>query len=492
MRVYQAERNGPCPCGSGRKYKKCCQAEVEHQTRLISQAVGPGVTAHGREVIETLGFMIGLKQPKGQPPDATRLGQLLQEVWQREEEDLEPDQVQAYLEQTINQFTELLHNKPELRYLRIPAEVWLASTEFAEEQWEGLEEPLDEEDEEGEVKAEVRAEAETEAWAQTEAEAEIDGQYLENILDFIMDELEDDLPANIAEQMALSLYRDSYDNDELKTLLSVLGWCLDPRTKEIIFTALATVTASELQRGQSELESIIESPDDNMTRMQKVQELFSRYPVLEEMHSTNLAEEVELAYLEIQSGALDLNVPFYAISGGIFGLFTLITDSLETADFRRLILGIHPSGKELMRQILWKGEEASFFLIEVIKLLRQEQDKDPDSPMGRSLESLITALAGVVTAFQLHLTEVLYARCIGSFLERFPLHLPGVDTPVEDAIDLIEPGIIEQYATYLESQGQKEEADHLRRQYQTYGANVKEKLATLPKRWPDKLAKQKP
>ena len=34
---YQARRNDPCPCGSGRKYKKCCLARRKEEDRRVHE-----------------------------------------------------------------------------------------------------------------------------------------------------------------------------------------------------------------------------------------------------------------------------------------------------------------------------------------------------------------------------------------------------------------------------------------------------------------------
>lgn len=68
MKIFQTERNSTCPCGSGRKFKKCCQGRVEEATRRIRQAVssgGGGFTPEGLEVIETLGFCVGCRRRMG-------------------------------------------------------------------------------------------------------------------------------------------------------------------------------------------------------------------------------------------------------------------------------------------------------------------------------------------------------------------------------------------------------------------------------------------
>jgi hypothetical protein len=43
-------RNDACPCGSGKKYKKCCQKKDEEQSRLESQRQQAGNSAPDRSV----------------------------------------------------------------------------------------------------------------------------------------------------------------------------------------------------------------------------------------------------------------------------------------------------------------------------------------------------------------------------------------------------------------------------------------------------------
>lgn len=38
-------RNHPCPCGSGRKYKKCCELKDRRASRTLLLAVGGAVLA---------------------------------------------------------------------------------------------------------------------------------------------------------------------------------------------------------------------------------------------------------------------------------------------------------------------------------------------------------------------------------------------------------------------------------------------------------------
>ena len=43
-------RNDNCPCGSGSKYKKCCQERVEEFTGRLLQAMGVGILLPDRRL----------------------------------------------------------------------------------------------------------------------------------------------------------------------------------------------------------------------------------------------------------------------------------------------------------------------------------------------------------------------------------------------------------------------------------------------------------
>ena len=45
MKSAKADRNDPCPCGSGKKYKRCCAGKAENSPTPLSQWVLIGVVA---------------------------------------------------------------------------------------------------------------------------------------------------------------------------------------------------------------------------------------------------------------------------------------------------------------------------------------------------------------------------------------------------------------------------------------------------------------
>jgi methionyl aminopeptidase len=76
MRNAKIKRNDPCPCGSGKKYKKCCLGKPEtkrrendlayarrHRIRLKSPAEVDGIRRSGRLVLELLDLAEALIRP---------------------------------------------------------------------------------------------------------------------------------------------------------------------------------------------------------------------------------------------------------------------------------------------------------------------------------------------------------------------------------------------------------------------------------------------
>lgn len=188
MKIFQIERNSDCPCGSGRKYKRCCQGRVDDATRRISQAVGVGsFTAEGLEVIETLGFLCGLQAEGGHMPAPERLGQLLQEAWD-EEDEIQYNQDEGALSALSMAFQVLLGEKHQLRSIRIP--VWQFELEFGQE--------YESEDEEIEL--------------------------IKEIIDYLVDPGGREFMTEALKCTGMSLLYDDYTDGELKTLLAALGW----------------------------------------------------------------------------------------------------------------------------------------------------------------------------------------------------------------------------------------------------------------------------
>jgi hypothetical protein len=77
--VTQVGRNDPCPCGSGKKYKKCCLAKDEESVRERARAVREA--EHDRETV--MRELAARRATRAQPASVAK-----QPTWWLEEDDL--------------------------------------------------------------------------------------------------------------------------------------------------------------------------------------------------------------------------------------------------------------------------------------------------------------------------------------------------------------------------------------------------------------------
>ncbi len=112
------QRNEPCPCGSGKKYKKCCQNRVEEQKNLWKQLDYVWVTP---ELQHALVMVSGLKPDENEEvPDFEQLREALEEldkgIFNKE---LQLKGVDNYISRLLEVFTELLTKDDYFREMRL-------------------------------------------------------------------------------------------------------------------------------------------------------------------------------------------------------------------------------------------------------------------------------------------------------------------------------------------------------------------------------------
>jgi hypothetical protein len=424
MKFFQVERNEDCPCGSGRKFKKCCQGQVEEMTRRISQAVGPGCTAAGREVIEVLGFLSGLQVEEGQMPAPETLGKILAESWDEEAHAALEDN--AALNRLSVQFQMLLSEKPLLRNLRIP--VWL------------FDYPDDD-----------------------------DFDIIEyfNHQQFIFEALE---------LMRTSLLYDDYTEDELKVLLTGLGWLVGDNSREIFLRSVLFKTRSELAAVSKEMEGVFENNggEQNGEAYQMLRNIFDQYPAYEKMLADAIYEDAAFAVEAVIQGDVELKVPLYSVLGGIYALISELVDRFsELLDSEARSLLVLPS----LEEALIDGDEYIFFLVGLVASIVENIKDNQGSELGDSLGKLLLYITCLNEDSQIALITFLYMRSACSFLSGLPLVVQEAGVEFGAPRDFCDEDLIERYAGYLESQGQQEEAAHVREIYRSMGEQVREQAA---------------
>lgn len=425
MKFFQVERNEDCPCGSGRKFKKCCQGQVEEATRRISQAVGQGCTAEGREVIEVLGFLSGLQTDEGgQMPAPETLGKILAEAWEDETHAaLEDD---AALNRLSVQFQMLLSEKPLLRHLRVP--VWL------------FDYPDDD-----------------------------DFDIIEyfNHQQFIFEALE---------LMCTSLLYDDYTEDELKVLLAGLGWLVVDNSREIFLRSVLFKTRSELAAVSKEMEGVFENNggEQNGEAYQMLRDILDQYPAYEKMLADAIYEDAAFAVEAVIQGDVELEVPLYSVLGGIYALISELVDRFsELLDSEDRPLLVLPS----LDEALIDGDEYIFFLVGLVASIVENIKDNQGSELGDSLGKLLLYITCLNEDSQNALITFLYMRSACSFLVGLPLVVQEAGVEFGAPMDFCDEDLIERYAGYLESQGQQEEAAHVREIYRSMGEQVREQAA---------------
>jgi exonuclease VII small subunit len=345
MKIFQTERNSTCPCGSGRKFKKCCQGRVEEATRRIRQAVssgGGGFTPEGLEVIETLGFLCGLQAEDGHMPAPETLGSVLNDAWEAEEQ-IRGSLDQGALSTLSLAFQVLLGEKQHLRTIRIP--VWQFASGSADDEDEDLWDLID--------------------------------QYLtgDEGLEFIEETVN---------SIGLSLLYDDYTDEELKTLLIALGWFVIDDTRDLFLYTVLHKTRSDLAAAEEKMDEIMKEQgnDDQGEMYQELRSVMRQYPAYDQMLSDNLRDDIGLVMSAVAEGELKIEVPLYSVLGGIYAVFSKLTEILKNLHSR-------PSLSPPLEETLFADGEYHYFFPQVIEALQRAMMETEDEQYRDALDGLL-------------------------------------------------------------------------------------------------------
>ncbi|GEA16614.1 hypothetical protein E308F_28600 [Moorella sp. E308F] len=414
MQIYQVERNDFCPCGSGRKYKKCCLPAVEEATRAVGREVGQGLTAHGQEVLATVGFICGLKwSEETKPLELSRVGRLLKEAWE-EEDNASEKAFGDFLENIRNNYIRLLQEKPRLRMTRIPPDILL------------------------------------EIEAHQESEEELKECLAQVVAEMVND---DDFISGCIIDIAYSLHYDSYTDEEMKTLLSGLGMIINKDTREGFIEAIMSVTMEEFDATMEKIKALQDSTsEEDPEFIKKLMEILEDHIAFGDYFYTKLLRGSITAMEAIIKKEIKLNVPFYALARGVYTL--------------KKIPGLFEN--DWIAECLWEENEAEHFLPAIYQVLEENRASLKDEALAESLEKFIFASQVGVVINNPELIEKLYHLCVYNFLKN-PLETApdtgGVFTSIED---LYQEEKVIRYAEALKARGLEKEADYVLAQFRTY------------------------
>jgi hypothetical protein len=435
MKIFQTERNSDCPCGSGRKFKKCCQERVGEATRRISQTVGmESITAEGLDVIETLGFLCGLRAEDGHMPSPETLGRLLNEAWD-EVEQISEIEDEGALSALSLRVQVLLGEKHKLRAIRVP--VW--QFEFEKDDNTG------------------------------------DNELFHEIVDYLGGPLGRIFIIEAVDSIGMSLLYDDYSDEDIKTLLIALGWLVIDDTRNFFLYTVLHKTAADLAAAEEELDKIRDKYEDanNEELYQELRSLLRRYPVYDQMLSENMKGDIKKTLSAVAGGKLKIETPLYSVLGGISAMLSKLIDMLDTVAAQRRLTA---ENLPLLEETLFAEGEFRFFFPELTNCLDKAAKESEDSELRDCVNNSLFFLILLSDRKQVAVVKLLYVYCICSFISKLPVAVPGSDIEFRVLGDFYDQPLIERYACHLEFLEMFEEAEHVRDVFRKMGEEEKRKI----------------
>lgn len=424
MEIFKVARNDFCPCGSGRKYKKCCLSRVEEVNYFLNKMVGPDVTALGRQILNTLAFILGLKiEEEAAPPDLERVGRLLMEAWgdEEEKEEIEIDEIEECTEKLV----QLLHEKKYLSDIRLPLDSVYWMEEMASK-----------------------------------------GQDVDELIGQIAQELSENwrFTADAAYAIAYSLRNDSYTDVELKTLLSGIEYLVDDDFRQVFIATVAVATMMEIEKGKERIKAIFEGEEEHDVETEVDFLNFAReHPFYGEYIYEKMLREAR-PYLSALKKSMKLVPPFYAVIQLCYTFLAKIFEGLarveDVESIEDVVLGFPWAG-----QCLWEGREAEYFLPALLQLLVEQIETIDDEELATSAEALFMAVKLSLFLGETDLLEILYVACLHGFFSSMPLTLEGLDVTISKVGDILDERLMARYSQGLKKNGKEKEGDYVWEQF---------------------------
>ena len=421
-------RNDPCPCESGKKYKRCCRGKVEAAAQTISRIIQVPEDYYFPQLhlaVDALALAAGLAPVDDDAglPDPELLGTYANKMLAAVT-DLDEDESETIFDQLMD----LLENHFFGRHIRFDAdELYPALEEFVED-----EEKIDEISDEQMAKRLAAA------------------------LDILVTE---DLRAKVIWQLIGFLQQPDLEEDDYPPLIWALFLALDDdyKTDNPIWTGMFQLSCSDLSIGHEELAELVDKynldhPDctkeEWVAGCEAIDEYIDGNPLLAQDLSQQTLESIQPGLMAITEGKI-LSFPPYSVINGIRDFYrALLTWIVKTPK---------QSGNFLRDYVEYlvehdiSEEDFLIFGTTVTDIITQwvHQHKDDDPELCESLLDLAQSVAMGFLDSERRARVVLYMYTIDL-----------VDS--KQGIKLISTGGLEEYACALETEGNQNAADHVR------------------------------
>ncbi|KXG78536.1 hypothetical protein AN618_02920 [Fervidicola ferrireducens] len=400
MRLFEVDRNDKCPCGSGKKYKKCCMDRVEEIKREILKEYEGMFTATGLSIVNVISALLGFKLGN-KVLDTSDIMELMMEAWM-EEEDEEVD--------FSGSFKDLLRQKSGLKMVRVPGEM------FAENEREKMQKIF-----------------------------------------------EKDFVETLLLRIARSIRYDEYSREEMKVILWAISIAAEEGHVRDFISCVYEVSKDEIVECNEKLWELVTEKVTDMKKLRKVFEEISmetsNFLHYSGEHLKLLYEdEMERMISEIER----VELPLYSIYSGLAEIY--VKNSLNTQDKMEkvgieqivspefFVAGI----KEGMLEYFLAGIE-KWISEEIERIKKEKKDKEEIENMLSFSIFLLTPL----TPAQLDFLYKIYISYIKNFIENLPKKIDYRETIINSLEELFDEKFVEKYTDYLKKKGLFKEAGYV-------------------------------
>ncbi|KUK09981.1 MAG: hypothetical protein XD50_1725 [Clostridia bacterium 41_269] len=457
---FHFERNEPCPCMSGRKYKKCCISRLENyyqRFKILREWLEP-------EFAEALAAVCGLPAEENEHvPEVAEIDEALELIergfWEEEDEENSFD----FIYNTLIDFINMLASDGNFRHIRFGMKEIEDFMSFLDAKIETLEK------EPGEDELEVLFRKAMEEW----------------LPKVISEEDSEDLAWAIFE----GLRKRKYPLNERTALVTAFMVCLQSKKPldNPIWEAIVRVSLDEVIKIQKELERLkdekeggrkIEEDREVVAAATEIEHLIEKYPLLREDVSNRILSMAEPALKAIGINKINFELPAYAVLGGLLTIFNKVRSlvNLKEKFFEWLeSAGFQNGGKEIgeiFYDAIFKNAwetDYDIFIAATNRFFEEwltGKEKSADKELRDSVKKLMSAVGDshFASTFMIHV--FLYSKGILSVLERGKIALAewgDTEGPGIDFEDLLTPEGLEIYAGYLNEKGNVSAAEHVRK-----------------------------
>ena len=322
--MLKLERNKLCPCGSGRKYKKCCLNEVDEQYMQLKKADHPWLSP---DLLKAMSLVTGLKTGiKETAPDLSQMEEAVEQInkcyFIPGLDDKKPDD---YLYHLNSVFVDLLTKDAFFQKMRLDLNQGLDLLAKAEKKIQ----EIDDQDKNNKDNKDNKGNKENK-----EAKAAAFTNVLREWLATHIDQRKNDW---FAWQLMKGLRQRSYSLEERASLLFNLHVTLsEVRAEDNPFwEGFLRVVLQESYDALNQMEDLVGVGDDGLLAMEKgqnfdmdkINDLMKQNPTFRFGIEKKISEATGSILEMFSKGKLELDVPPYTVFSGLLAMQNILQDT---------------------------------------------------------------------------------------------------------------------------------------------------------------------